>query len=135
MLLAIALASLVAIGLATTASINGPRTATVGQLVTVKASELRAGDYELFLATPYDVNAKPGQTTQCSGPVSTLERAKGTASFSGTVPSILECRAYLTPSGTRAVTPGSYDFELYSPLGDRINRHLAHVIDPVRIEK
>jgi hypothetical protein len=103
--------------------------------VTVKASELKAGDYQLFLATPYDVNAKLGQTTQCSGPVSGLKQAKGTASFSGTVPSILKCRAYLTPSGTRAVNPGKYDFELYSPLGDRINRHLAHVIDPVRIEK
>jgi hypothetical protein len=103
--------------------------------VTVKASELKAGDYELFLATPYDVNAKPGQTTQCSRPVSMLKHAKGSASFSGTVPSILKCHAYLTLSGTRAVDPGNYDFELYSPLGDRINRHLAHAIDPVRIEK
>ena len=133
--LAIALLSLVAIVFASTASISGPRTATVGQLVTVKASDLRAGQYQLFLATPYDDDAKPGQTTQCTGTVSAPMDARGTASFSGRIPHTLRCRAYLTPTGTRAVTPGNYDFEVYSPLGDRLSRHLADVIVPVRIEK
>jgi hypothetical protein len=133
--LAIALLSLVAIVFASTASISGPRTATVGQLVTVKASDLKAGRYQLFLATPYDDNAKPGQTTQCTGAISDLQRAQGTASFSGTIPRTIDCRAYLTPDGKRTVTPGNYNFEVYSPLGNRVNRKLADVVDRVRIEK
>jgi hypothetical protein len=125
----------VAIAFASYPSISGPRTATVGQLVTVKANDLKSGEYGLFLATPYDDSAKPGQTTQCTAAVSGLEHAQGTASFTGTIPSTLECRAYLTPNGTRAVIPGKYDFEVYSPLGERLSRHLADLVVPIRIEK
>jgi hypothetical protein len=103
--------------------------------VTVKANNLKAGDYELFLASPYNDNAKAGQTTQCIGAMSGVRHAQGTVLFSGTIPSSLDCRAYLTPNGTRTVTPGNYDFEVYAPLGERLNRRLADVVVPVRIEK
>ncbi|HTX45049.1 MAG TPA: hypothetical protein VMD48_02175 [Solirubrobacteraceae bacterium] len=135
MLLAIALLSIFGILFAATASITGPKRVDVGELVTVKASDLRAGQYRLFLTTPYNEAARPGETTQCSAPISALRHASGTASFSGRVPDVLECRAYLTPTGTRPVSPGSYEFEVYSPVGDRPNRRLANAVQGVQIEK
>jgi hypothetical protein len=135
-LVAIGLLSLLAAILSGTAALNGPRTVKVGELVTVKLSDLRAaGDYELFLTTPYDANAQPGETTQCSAPISGLEHAHGSATFSGRVPAVLDCRANLTPTGTRPVAPGSYQFQVYAPVGGHPNRHLANVIQTVRIEK
>ena len=135
-LVAIGLLSLLAAILSGTASLSGPRTVRVGELVTVKLSDLRAaGDYELFLVTPYDANAQPGQTTQCSAPISGLERAHGSATFNGRVPGVLACHANLTPTGTRPVNPGAYQFQVYSPVRGHPNRHLANVIEAVRIEK
>jgi hypothetical protein len=135
-LVAIALLSLLAAILSGTASLKGPRTVRVGEFVTVRLSDLRAaGDYQLFLVTPYDTNAEPGATTQCTAPISGLERAHGAATFSGRVPDVLDCRANLTPTGTRQVTPGAYQFEVYSPADGHPNKHLANVIEPVRIEK
>jgi hypothetical protein len=134
-LLGIAILSLIAIAFTATASISGPKTVTVGQLVTIKANNLAVGDYELFLATPFDNGAKPGQATQCTAPISGLDHARGTASFSGKVPSVLQCRAGLTPDGTRAVTPGTYEFEVDAPVDGHPNRHLTNVIQGVRIAK
>jgi hypothetical protein len=135
-LVAIALLSLLAAILSGTASLKGPRTVRVGELVTVRLSDLRAaGDYELFLVTPYDTNAQPGESTQCTAPISGLEHAHGAATFSGRVPAVLDCHANLTPSGTRPVTPGAYQFEVYSPVSGHPNKHLANVIETVRIEK
>jgi hypothetical protein len=134
-LIGVALLSVVAIAFATSASISGPKTATVGQLVTVKAKDLAAGDYELFLVTPYDSDAKPGRVTQCTAPISGIDHAQGTASFAGKVPSRLDCRAGLTPDGTRAVTPGSYEFEIDAPVDGHPNRRLANVIEGVRIQR
>jgi hypothetical protein len=134
-LVAIALLSLLAAILSGTASLRGPRTVRVGELVTVKLSDLRAaGDYQLFLGTPDDANAQPGQTTQCSAPISGLEHAHGSATFSGRVPAVLDCHANLTPTGTRRVSPGPYQFQVYSPVSGHPNRHLANVIEAVRIE-
>ena len=134
-LVAIGLLSLLAAILSGTASLSGPRTVRVGELVTVKLSDLRAaGDYELFLVTPDNANAQPGETTQCSAPISGLEHAHGSATFSGRVPAVLACHANLTPTGTRQVTPGPYQFQVYSPVGGHPNRHLANVIEAVRIE-
>ena len=134
-LLAVGLLSLLAAIVSGTASLNGPRTVRAGELVTVKLSDLRAaGDYQLFLVTPYDTNAQPGQTTQCSAPISGLEHAHGSATFTGRVPAVLDCRANLTPTGTRPVTPGTYQFQVYAPVSGHPNRHLANVIQAVRIE-
>jgi hypothetical protein len=134
-LIGIAVLSLVAIAFTATASISGPKTVTVGQLVTIKADNLAVGDYELFLVTPYDNGAKPGKVTQCTAPISGLAHARGTASFTGKVPRVLHCRAGLTPAGTRAVTPGSYEFEVDAPVDGHPNRHLTNVIQGVRIAK
>ena len=135
-LVAIGLLSLLAAILSGTASLKGPRTIRVGELVTVRLSDLRAaGDYELFLVTPYDTSAEPGETTQCTGAISGLEHAHGAASFSGRVPAVLDCRANLTLTGTRQVTPGTYQFEVYSPAGGHPDKHLANVIETVRVEK
>jgi hypothetical protein len=119
-----------------TASLHGPRTVTVGELVTVRLNNLKApGDYELFLATQLNANAAPGQTTECSAPISGLEHAHGSASFSGRVPSVLDCRANLTPRGTTPVTSGAYEFQVYSPVDGHPNKRLANVIEPVRVKK
>jgi hypothetical protein len=134
-LVGIAVLSLVAIAFAATASISGPKTVTVGQLVTVKANHLAVGDYELFLVTPYDNQAKPGEPTQCTAPISGLDHVRGTASFSGKVPRVLDCRAGLTPDGTRAVRTGTYEFEVDAPVDGHPNRHLTNVIQGVRIAK
>jgi hypothetical protein len=132
-LIGIAILSVVAIVFTTSASIGGPKTVKVGQLVTVKAKALPGGDYELFLVTPYDNDAKPGGVTQCTAPISGLDQAQGTASFSGRVPSMLHCAAELTPDGTRAVTPGTYEFEIDAPVDGHPNRRLANLIQGVRI--
>ncbi len=135
-LVAIGLLSVLAAILSGTASLKGPRAVRVGELVTVRLSDLRAaGDYELFLVTPYDADAEPGETTQCSAPISGLEHAHGSATFSGRVPDVLDCRANLTATGTRPVTPGTYQFQVYAPVSGHPNRHLANVIETVRVEK
>jgi hypothetical protein len=134
-LVGIAILSLVAIAFAATASISGPKTVRVGQKVTVKANHLAAGRYELFLVTPYDTDAKPGQATQCTAPISGLDHARGTASFTGKVPSVLDCRSGLTRDGTRAVRPGTYEFEVDAPVDGHPNRRLTNVIQGVRIAK
>jgi hypothetical protein len=134
-LIGVAVLSLVAIAFASTASISGPKTVTVGQLVTVKAKDLAGGDYELFLVTPYDDHAKPGRATQCTAPISGLDHARGAASFTGKVPRALDCRAGLTPDGTRTVSPGTYEFEIDAPVDGHADRRFANVIQSVRIAK
>jgi hypothetical protein len=134
-LIGIAVLSIVAIVFTTSASIGGPKTVKVGQLVSVKATHLAAGVYELFLVTPYDKDARPGRPTQCTAPISGLDHAQGTSSFSGRVPRVLHCIDGLTPDGTRAVTPGTYEFEIDAPVDGHPNRRLANLIQGVRIAR
>jgi hypothetical protein len=48
---------------------------------------------------------------------------------------VLDCRAQLTPDGTRVVTPGSYEFEVDAPIDGHPNKRLANVIEGVRIAR
>lgn len=109
---AVALAAAAAAPAALAASLRSPATATLGGSVSVHASGLAAGRYQLFLAY-----TKPGGQN-CVAAISSARTVGSSASFSGKVPSKLTCH---TSSGAAAgsvpVTAGRYDVAVYSPVG------------------
>ncbi len=99
------------------ASLSSPATAAVGGHVSVRASGLIAGRYQLFIAYT-EKRTKGGQSINCSASIGAVRTVKSSATFSGTIPSKLVCRTGTGPSlGTVPVTAGRYDLAVGSPVG------------------
>ena len=112
---AIAAAALAPVALA--ASLSGPATATIGGHVSVKASNLVPGRYQLFIAYTQK-QPQGGQAVNCSASIGPIKTVKRSATFGGTIPSKLVCRTGAGPSlGTVAVGAGRYDLAVGSPAG------------------
>ena len=99
------------------ASLSSPATATVGGHVSVTASNLIPGRYQLLIAYTKP-EGKGGQLINCSASIGSIKTVKRSATFSGTIPSKLVCRTGGGPSlGTVPVTAGRYDLAVGSPVG------------------
>jgi hypothetical protein len=99
------------------ASLTSPATAAIGGRVSVRATGLIAGRYQLFLAYT-EKQTKGGQAINCSASIGSIKTVKQSATFSGTIPSKLVCRTGAGPSlGTQPVSGGRYDLAVGSPVG------------------
>jgi hypothetical protein len=97
------------------ATLNAPATAAVGGHVSVTASKLIAGRYQLFLA--YTKQTKNG-AVNCIGAIGPARSVQSSGTFGGAIPSTLTCRTNSgAAAGTEAVRSGRYDIALYSPVG------------------
>ncbi len=99
------------------ASLSGPATAAIGGRVSVKASNLVPGRYQLFIAYTQK-QSQGGQAVNCSASIGPVRTVRRSATFTGTIPSKLVCRTAAGPSlGTVAVGAGRYDLAVGSPVG------------------
>ena len=113
-------ASLAAVAVAPAAlgaSLTTPATATVGGPVSVRASNVIPGRYQLFIAYT-EKQTKGGQAINCSASIGPVRTIRKSLTLSGTVPAQLVCRTGSGPSlGTVPVTTGRYDLAVGSPVG------------------
>jgi len=102
---------------ANAATLSAPASASLGGHISVKASGLIAGRYQLFLAYTRP-QSSGGQTVNCSASIGAAKTVGSSATFSGSIPLKLTCR---TDSGgtaeTEPVAAGRYDVAIYSPVG------------------
>ncbi len=111
-LVAAALASV-----AVAATLTTPATATIGGRVSVRASNLVAGRYQLFIAYT-EKQTRGGQAINCSASIGSVKTVRRSATFAGTIPARLVCRTSAGPSlGTVPVSVGRYDLAVGSPIG------------------
>ncbi len=111
----VAAAALAPVALA--ATLSSPATATIGGRVSVKASNLIAGRYQLFIGYT-EKQTRGGQAVNCSASIGPIKTVQKSATFTGTIPSKLVCRTAAGPSlGTVAVGAGRYDLAVGSPVG------------------
>jgi hypothetical protein len=124
---AAALAAAVALpAAAEAATLSGPTTATVGGHVSIRASKLTPGRYQLFLAYSKTVN---GSNVNCTAAISGAKSVGSSATFSGSIPTKLTCRTTSgRTTGTEVVAAGRYDVAVYSPVGaNQYNGRLSFV--------
>ncbi len=111
----LAAAALAPVALA--ATLTTPATATIGGHVSVRASNLIAGRYQLFMAYT-EKQTQGGQAINCSASIGSVKTVSRSATFSGTIPAKLVCRTAAGPSlGTVPVSAGRYDLAVGSPVG------------------